>query len=239
MNKTKYGDCSSWALWKIGACETQRYAPNPNIDSGFFLNSYVRDLNKIASESDYEKFAHQIQIDTVLVALNFAERSETTKRATAGLAFHAFHEETSVSSDHRLRDACLGTPLWSSYITDLVKFEEGKLTPVRDSKSANIKQRLKEQEFLDAQVDGLCAELSELGCQNPTIVALGNDVYDSLTRNRKNSALAKLQVSLGGGTRVLRIPHYSKAAGISHHDYVGRVYKQIFGHMFGSECSSP
>ena len=231
LNKAKYGDCSSWAFWKIGACENQRFAPDPETAPKFFLNSSVRDLNKIASKADYESVAKPIRIDVVLLALNFAERDENTKKATTPFAFHAFHEETSLTSDHRLRDACLGTPLWGSYITDLVKFENGELTPVRDSKAVNIKQRLRNEDFLHDQVEGLCVELSDLGCLNPTIVALGNDVHDALTRGRQESAFTKIQTSLGPGTRIIRIPHYSKAAGISHHDYVGRVYRELSLHF--------
>ena len=227
LNRIKYGECSSWALWRIGACENQRFAPDPSDAPKFFLNSFVRDLNKISSESEYESFAQQIQTETVLVALNFAERDERTKKATQGLAFHAFHEETSLTSDHRLRDACLGTPLWGSYITDLVKFEDGVLTPVRDSKATNIKQRLRNQDFLRDQVHGLCTELSELGCVNPTIVALGNDVYNALTQGRNNQSFNTIRESLGTETRIIRLPHYSKAAGISHHNYVAKVYQEL------------
>lgn len=112
-----------------------------------------------------------------------------------------------------------------------LNLKNGELTPVRDSKAVNIKQRLRNEDFLHDQVDGLCAELSDLGCLNPTIVALGNDVHDALTRGRNEPAFTKIQESLGTGTRIIRIPHYSKAAGISHHNYVGRVYKELLPHF--------
>lgn len=229
QNKKEYGDCSSWALWRISACENQRFAPAPVNAPKFFLNSFVQDLNRVASESAYGALAKQIHTDIVLVALNFAERDEQTKKATQDLAFHAFHEETSLTSDHRLRDACLGTPLWGSYITDLVKFENGVLTPVRDSKAINIKQRLKDKDLLQDQVHGLCAELSDLGCVNPIIVALGNDVYNALTQGRNNPSFSMIKNSLGAETHIIRLPHYSKAAGISHHDYVAKVYQELWG----------
>lgn len=212
-----------------GACETTRYAPNPDVAPRLFLNTAVKTLNSIHTEDEYESRAKDLHTRFVLVALNFAERSPQVQEATSGLAFHSFHEETTTTSDHRLRDACLGTPLWGSYITDLVKFVDGVLSPVRDSKASNIERRLRVPEFLGEQVDGLCYELSRLGCENPTIVALGNAVYSALTSNREIQALVKLQQVLGDGTRINKVPHYSKAAAMSHHDYVARVYRALRG----------
>ncbi|WP_237201052.1 hypothetical protein [Rothia nasimurium] len=226
-NKEKYGRCASWAIWKIGASEQQRFAPKPTPNSRHFLNSFVLDLNKIENAIQFNQFAKLIHTEIVLVALNFAKRDDTPDDEIEDFVFGAFHEETSTTSDHRLRDACLGTPLWGGYITDLVKFKDGKISPVRDSNSNNISKLLRNQDFLNEQIDGLCTELSELGCKNPTIVALGNAVFDALVNKNDGLPKKKILESLGNNTRLVRITHYSKATGISHHNYVAKVYQEL------------
>ena len=137
-NRAKYGQCSSWAVWNQGACEYLRFEPDAEAAPGFFLNTSVRKLNAICSQRDLDGLGWRLNPNVVLVALNFAERDERTKAATAGIDYHAFHEETSLTSDQRLRDACCGTGLWGGYLTDLVKFDGDELTPFRSSKADPI-----------------------------------------------------------------------------------------------------
>ncbi|MDU1522794.1 MAG: hypothetical protein E6905_10105, partial [Actinomyces sp.] len=139
-NRKRYGGCASWAVWDQGSCEHLRFEPAPDDAPGFFLNRAVKSLNAISGQTDLKKLGWQLDPNVVLVALNFADRDEATQAATAGLAFHAFHEETSSTSDQRLRDACCGTRLWGGYITDLVKIMDGKIHPIRNSKSSPIKK---------------------------------------------------------------------------------------------------
>lgn len=119
-NKRDYGECASWAIWKLGVCEHLRYTPHLLTAPTFHLNKAVQTLNAIATEQDFDTFAGDLHTDVVLVALNFAERDIATKQATTGLAFHAFHEETKTTSDQHLR----GNEIGGAHITDLAKFEE-------------------------------------------------------------------------------------------------------------------
>ena len=179
-NRAKYGQCSSWAVWNQGACEYLGFEPDAGAAPGFFVNTSVRKLNAICSQRDLDGLGWRLNPNVVLVALNFAERDERTKAATAGIDYHAFHEETSLTSDQRLRDACCGTGLWGGYLTDLVKFDGDELTPFRSSKADPIIHRLRDPAFRQMQVTGLIKELEALDSRSPVVVALGNDVFQCL-----------------------------------------------------------
>ncbi|WJY94131.1 hypothetical protein CFELI_02445 [Corynebacterium felinum] len=227
-NKLSFGQCASWAVWKLGSSDHSRYAPEPLVAPDFHLNVAVAQLNAFSTTEELA----DLHTDVVLVALNFAQRDGATKQAIDGLSFHAFHEETTTTSDYRLRDICLGTRLWGAYITDLVKFDGDCVKPIRDSQASNIKKMLRNRDFLMVQVRGLCKELRQLGCTNPTIIALGNDVYDSLKDQRYGECMTLLREALGEETKLLKVTHYSKATGISHSDYVARVYQELRDQAF-------
>lgn len=223
-NRKKYGACSSWAVWNMGACEHLRYAPDAVRAPKFYLNRAVASLNGIASQADLTALGWTLNPNVVLVALNFAERDDLTKTAIEDIAFHAFHEETTTTSDQRLRDACCGTPMWGGYITDLVKIVDGRIQPIRNSQSKPIKKMLSDECFRTEQVNGLVEELQQLQVASPVIISLGNDVHNVLTRP---TVRKRLNSQLGRDTRILKITHYSKAAAIRHSDYVARVYNEL------------
>lgn len=226
-NRATYGQCSSWAVWRQGAAEHIRFQSAPTPAPDFWLNTAVRDLAAVSSQEDLEALKWRLNPNVVIVALNFAERDAATKEATKALPYHVFHEETTYTSDHRLRDACCGTLLWGGYLTDLVKFAGTTLKPLRDSNAAAVQKQLANTEFLEHQVRGLCTELQELGSQDPVIVALGNAVYAALT---KACSTEILRGELGQATRIVKLTHYSRAAGIAHSDYVAKVYRQLREH---------
>lgn len=224
-NRKRFGRCASWAVWDQGACEHLRFQPAPEAAPKMFLNSAVTKLGAITSQADLDNLGWKLNNNIALVAMNFGQRPQEEQDAVAGIDFFAFHEETTTTSDQRLRGACCGTPLWGCYITDLVKFNDaGALAPLRDSSSANMKKLLANHDFVAIQISGLIEELRELGAHNPTIVALGNDVHRALTRP---TSAALLSSGLGHNTRIIKITHYSKAAGIRHSDYVGRVLGEL------------
>lgn len=226
-NRATYGQCSSWAVWRQGSAEHIRFQPAPTTAPDFWLNAAVKQLAGVASQQDLDTLGWQLNPNVVLVALNFAERDAATKEATKALPYHAFHEETTLTSDHRLRDACCGTTLWGGYLTDLVKFNGTTLEPLRDSNAAAVQRRLRCKDYLENQVRGLSVELRQLGSHNPVVVALGNAVYAALAAP---SSLELLRTELGAGTRVVKLTHYSRAAGLAHSDYVATVYRQLRDH---------
>ncbi|ALC05680.1 hypothetical protein CDES_06285 [Corynebacterium deserti GIMN1.010] len=146
-------------------------------------------------------------MSSILVAFNFAERFHHQKQTMAKVACTSFHEEMALSSDNRLRDACGGTPLWGAYITDFIKFDEGQLSPLRESKPVKVAAFLNRKQYGEEQVAGLIDELKELGCTNPKIVALGSDVFKALDRS---DSIEMLKAGLGEGAKVYRVTLYSK-----------------------------
>ena len=228
-NRKHYGLCASWAVWKIGACERMRYAPDSDKAPKLFLNRAVETLNSISSQTRLDESEWQLNPQVVLVALNFADRDEAVQEATNSVAFHAFHEETSTTSDHRLRDVCCGTPLWGGYITDLVKIVDGQVQPLRNSNASDVMKLLKSDRFRHEQVAGFVEELKQLNVSSPTIIAMGNDVHRVLSRPE---VAQQLHSELGPETKVLKITHYSKTAGFRHHDFVKRVYGELRDQKF-------
>lgn len=226
-NREEFGECSSWAVWDMGPGDSFRCLPDQTVAPEYFLNKSVKQLNKISTQSELDSIGRDLRTDLILVALNFAERPANQKQAMRKYQYPSFHEETTTTSDHRLRDLCCGTPLWGSYITDLVKFQDGKLESLRNSSSANVQKLLRDGEFLMEQVVGLGAELNALGCENPTLIAMGNVVFEALS---KPGVIDELRAKLSSETRVVKVTHYSKAAGIRHHDYVARVYGELRHH---------
>lgn len=228
-NRDAYGACSSWAVWDQGACEHLRFQPAAVKAPDFWLNRAVAKLNGVSSQAELDALGWSLNPNVVMVGLNFAERDEQTQVATAGLKHHAFHEETTLTSDQRLRDACCGTRLWGAYLTDLVKFVDGQLTPVRSSKAKPIKKRLRDEEFRNMQIQGLIDEINTLGVHDPTIIALGNDVHTYLTSPESKTML---QEGLGTHTVILKITSYSKAVVICHSDYVAKVFRELQDQVF-------
>lgn len=224
QNREVFGECSSWAIWDMGAGDSFRFLPDPAEAPKYFLNKSIQKLNRIASQTDLDSIGRDLRTDLILVALNFAERPENQKLAMQRFKYASFHEETTTTSDHRLRDACCGTPLWGSYITDLVKFQGEELQPLRDSSSANVKKILRDEDFMMQQIRGLIAELSQLGCVNPILTAMGNVVFDAFKKPR---VIKELKDHLGSDIKIIKVTHYSKAAGIRHSDYVAKVYGEL------------
>lgn len=217
--RATYGACASWAVWDRGPDEEIQWHPDQQRAPDLVLNTFVQRLQSVNDQAALDEIG-PFRSDRVLVALNFAERDESLGLAGEGLYFSAFHEEFSISSDHRLREACAGTSLWGGYLTDLVKFDGSLVAPVRDSKAPVVAKMLRDATFRDEQIAGLITELRTLGSVSPVIVAFGNVVFEHLSAP---DVLGQLRAELGVDTRVVRVTHYSKAAGIKRDEYVNRV----------------
>lgn len=225
--REQFGRCSSWALWDRDAPAVIGWAPAPEAAPKFRLNSIVPRFNDIASAADFDLFQAQpkqrLRNDIVLVALSAAQRSDAVEQATAGLTCHAFHEEGGHSNDKRLRVACTKSPLWGSYLTDLVKKEDGRVAPYVEAVSGNAKKRLRDADFVAEQLDALIAELKLLGAAQPTIVAIGGTVYNVLNRPDHKARIAQ---ELGVEPSIIKITHYSHPQGNST-DYRGVVREEL------------
>jgi hypothetical protein len=116
----------------------------------------------------------------VLVGLNISKKIDSP--------FGNFH---SGKNDYKLRYALENTILWGSYMTDIIKDYEQKI-------SGKVMKYLKDNpDFLQDNIDSFKNELDDISrsfdsvdcdsdCRKPLLIALGNDVYKLLTSNLKD-----------------------------------------------------
>ena len=166
--KRKYGHYASWAIWTDSSGK-----PKDNIgDLSFF------DLEK------NNRVLGLLHSTFVLVGLNISRRVQ--------FPLGNFHDKRSNSMDYKLRYALKGTPLWGSYMTDIIKDFEHKIS----EKAMSYLSQNKDLE--EKNVEIFRAELNDSGFRRPTLVAFGGDVHKVIIRN------------LGEEFDVWKLPHYSK-----------------------------
>ncbi len=161
--KKKYGPYSSWAIWnEVGT------RPKSRMDASIF------EKNTILAT---------LHTKYILVALNISRAID--------IPLGNFHSTDSAATDYKTRYALIDTPLWGSYMTDIIKdFEEvasGKMREYLKKNPTREKENI--QSFLE--------ELRFIGAENPVLVAIGDDSYKILQRN-----LAKTY-------QIIKIPHYA------------------------------
>lgn len=230
--RKNYGPCSSWAVWNFSEDGSHAYDLN---GKGYKLNTIVKTLNEDLTDEKINELG--LHNDVILVALNFGQRDESKSPKFEGINklledvnFFTFHEELDIykySGDSRQKLAYIDTPLWGSYMTDLIKYNSsGVLEPVADSdsNSDNLKSLMKNNDFMDIQVQGLIDELKLLGCKNPTIFALGTSAFQTLNKKTVKDAIRN---QIGKGTQIIKIDHYSRSNTISDENYIKRVHTAI------------
>jgi len=166
--KENYGNVGSWAIW---ADEGDK--PKSNIGDLTILDS---DINK--------NLLSQLNPNVVLVGLNI---SRNIKVPLAN-----FHDKRSGSNDFKIRFAFRGTPYWGGYMTDIIKDFEQRISGEVISYLKNNKQ------FEEENVEMFLQELADIGANNPTLIAFGNDSYNILKRNFNYKF------------KILKVPHYAK-----------------------------
>jgi hypothetical protein len=166
--KDTYGYCSSFAIW----CNEDK-KPKENIgDLSCFSNIY--ELSKINKKY-------------ILVGLNISKQVDRP--------FGNFHGNINSSNrygnDFKLRYALRDTILYGSYITDIIKDFEQKI-------SGKVMKYLKSnQEFELDNINTFRNEIKCLEIEKPILIAMGNDVYNILSRHFKNEYT------------IIKIPHYA------------------------------
>ena len=169
--RKKYGAVASWAVWA------------PMIDKP---KSGISDLS-IFNEDHPDDILRTIHTDFLLIALNFSRTPEKAKWAN-------FHSSNPYATDFNLRDAVEDTPLWGSYMTDLIK----NLVEVKGSK---VIDRIRaEPEILTRNIKSLRKEIDYVSAGKPTLVAVGKKSYDLIT-HKKNG--------LADEFKIIKIPHYA------------------------------
>jgi hypothetical protein len=117
----------------------------------------------------------------VLVALNVSQNPGTPPWSN-------FH---SGKRDFMLRDAVMGTALWGSYLTDIIK-------NLPEKNSGTVAKYLKDKpEVLDCNIECFRRELEAIGAAEPILVALGGTTGDILRK------------AFGTEYRICQMHHYS------------------------------
>lgn len=183
--RQEFGDVASWAVWAPAA-------PDAPTKSGIDNINIFNDLNII-------DILHN---DFVIVALNISGSIERT--------FGNFHSDSSNNTDYKMRFAFENTPLWGSYMTDILK-------NISEVNSQIIAKDLKSHlEQIKKHTDVFARELELLSASNATIVTLGG-LSDRITR----AALSQL----GMKNHVMKIFHYAHY--ISPDNYRAHVKEQL------------
>ena len=146
--KKEYGSVASWAIWKEK--ETKETKEKSNI--GVVLIDHTL-----------------VNPNVIFVGLNIS--------AKISEPFGNFHSKSSNSHDYKIRYALKDTMFWGSYMTDIIKDFEQKI-------SGNVMKFLtKNPSFLQENLHAFEEELTFIGSSNPIIIAFGNDCYKILKKH--------------------------------------------------------
>lgn len=165
--KSKYGHYASWAVWA---------------NEGIKPKDNTGDLSVLDTEHNINLLP-QLKPTRILVGLNISRRIE------APLA--NFHDARPQAMDYKIRYALRGSPFWGSYMTDVIKDFEQKIS----GRMMNYLSRNKA--FEEENIRLFVEELNDLGSTRPIIVAFGRDAHTILHKH------------FGNSFTIYRIPHYS------------------------------
>lgn len=170
--KSKYQFWSSWAVWA---------------DEGDTPKSNIGDLSVLDPKMN-SNLLSILNPNFVLVALNIS-------RGDIKIPFANFHDARPEATDFKIRYAIKNTPLWGAYMTDIIKDFDEKI-------SGKVVKYLKENKnFENENTNFFLKELSDIGSQNPTLIAFGNDTFNILNRKFANRF------------KILKVPHYANYTG--------------------------
>ncbi len=171
FNKIKkdYGTCSSWAIWK---------------EVGETPKSNMEDLSVLDPQQN-PNLLSELRPNVVFVGLN-------TSKDISGLEpFSNFHPTNPFANDYKTRFALKDTELWGGYMTDIIKDHV-------ELHGHTVRSYLNENpDVEDKNIETFRKELKDLGTENRTIIAFGNEVFRILSRNLKNEF------------NIFRVTHYS------------------------------
>jgi hypothetical protein len=155
--KYKYGHMSSWAI----------YADKKE----------DREKSGVGETSFFETPSHSLLCslnpNIVLVGLNISQKIEQI--------FGNFHSKSSSAQDYKIRFALKHSIFWGAYMTDIIKDFEQKI-------SGEVKKYVQEHpEFEKENINTFVQELNDIGSTKPFIIAFGNETYNILQRNLKDT----------------------------------------------------
>ena len=156
--KKQYGQVASWAVWK---------------EKGEKSKSNMGDLNVVDPQINPDVLS-ELKPDVVFVGLN------TSRDITDTPPFSNFHPNYPHAQDYKTRFALNDTELWGGYMTDIIK-------DYPELHGQNVMGFLNDNPDVERKnTETFREELKDLGTENRTIIAFGNDVFSILSRNLKN-----------------------------------------------------
>jgi len=168
--KEKYGQVASWAIWS-------RQGNNPPMFN-------MGDLTILDPQQNPDVLS-ELKPDIVFVGLNVSRNIGDLE------PFSNFHPNYHNAQDYKLRNALYHTELWGGYITDIIK-------DYPELHGQNVMSFLNDNPDVERKnIETFREELKDLGTENPTIIALGNDAYKILTRNLEDTFT------------IVKVTHYS------------------------------
>jgi hypothetical protein len=118
--------------------------------------------------------------EVILVGLNIS-RNDVQE------PFANFHSAKPQAQEYKLRFALKDTPFWGGYLTDIIKEYD-------EIKAINVLHYLDNNKQFEAEnIRTFRQEIDDLGCQDPTIVALGNAAHKIILRNCKDLKIIKIR----------------------------------------------
>jgi hypothetical protein len=172
--KKRYGEYASWAVWATASPGK----PKSNMGD-------IRVLDPDTNPGLLETLRN----DVVMVGLNISR--------PVSEPFRNFHDPSSSANDFKIRFAFEGTSYYGAYMTDFIK-------GVEIVKSADLLRHLEKHPFLEQEnTETFVAELTELGCRNPMILAFGAEAHRLVQKN-----LPRVHYS-----RLVKLMHYSNYVG--------------------------
>ncbi|MBU4262291.1 MAG: hypothetical protein KKC76_10540 [Proteobacteria bacterium] len=181
--RERFGHFASWAIW---ADEVKN--PKDNIDNLSVLNP---DLNPSLLKT--------LHGNSILLGLNISRRIERP--------LGNFHDPRPMATDFKIRYALKDTSYWGSYMTDILKDFEEKV-------SGRLMSFLRSnKDFERDNIRKLREEIEFLGFSNPVLVTFGKDAEKIAKRN------------LCKEFQIVGIPHYANY--ISKENYRMQVCGQL------------
>src|SRR5712692_3436331 len=183
--KQRHGGYASWAVWADASDN-----PKSNIGDMRILDP---DANPALLQT--------LRNDVVMIGLNISR--------TFSEPFRNFHDPSSKANDFKIRHAFANTAYYGAYMTDIVKH-------VEMVESTSLMHYLTENpSVVGRNIENLLAELVDLQCARPTILAFGTAAHGLVANNVPSKAYSRL----------VRLTHYSHR--IRKEEYRQTVLRQI------------
>lgn len=130
-------------------------------------------------------FKHKhINKNVVFVGLNISGKID--------IPFSNFHSSKSTAHDYKIRYAVENSPFTCAYMTDIIKDHEEKI-------SGNVMKYLNSNpDFVKTNISIFENEIKDIGLNNPTIIAFGNDAYKIMKKYKLHEKY-----------KIFKVSHYS------------------------------